>query len=158
MREVSVVHIRHGIHLRRRRRHARAWDADGSHVSASHDRWPNLGHVSKIGAFAEHTVVSADSIVKVDPHLPLIPAALLACAIPTGYGSAVHRANVREGDTVVVVGTGGIGTAALQGARINGASCIVAVEPVEFTRTSATRSVPLTPRLPPRNRRHWSVN
>ena len=68
----------------------------------------NLGHVSKIGAFAEHTVVSADSIVKVDPHLPLIPAALLACAIPNGYGSAVHRANVREGDTVVVVGTGGI--------------------------------------------------
>ena len=82
----------------------------------------NLGHVSKIGAFAEHTVVSADSIVKVDPHLPLIPAALLACAIPTGYGSAVHRASVREGDTVVVVGTGGIGTAALQGARINGAT------------------------------------
>jgi len=77
----------------------------------------NLGHVSKIGAFAEHTVVSADSIVKVDPHLPLIPAALLACAIPNGYGSAVHRANVREGDTVVVVGTGGIGTAALQGGR-----------------------------------------
>jgi Zn-dependent alcohol dehydrogenase len=96
----------------------------------------NLGHVSKIGAFAEHTVVSADSIVKVDPHLPLIPAALLACAIPNGYGSAVHRANVREGDTVVVVGTGGIGTAALQGARINGALCIVAVEPVEFKRAA----------------------
>ena len=96
----------------------------------------NLGHVSKIGAFAEHTVVSADSIVKVDPHLPLIPAALLAFAIPNGYGSAVHRANVREGDTVVVVGTGGIGTAALQGARINGALCIVAVEPVEFKRAA----------------------
>jgi Zn-dependent alcohol dehydrogenase len=83
-------------------------------------------------------VVSADSIVKVDPHLPLVPAALLACAILTGYGSAAHRANVREGDTVVVVvGAGGIGTAALQAARINGASCIVAVEPVEFKRTAA---------------------
>ena len=66
-----------------------------------------------------------------------MPAALLACAIPTGYGSAVHRANVRGGDTVVVIGAGGIGTAAIQGARINGAARIVAVDPVEFKRDSA---------------------
>jgi NDMA-dependent alcohol dehydrogenase len=97
----------------------------------------NLGHVSKIGAFAEHTVVSADSLVKVDPGLPLVPAALLACAVPTGYGSAARRANVRGGDTVVVIGVGGIGTAAVQGARINGAARIVAVDPVEFKRESA---------------------
>jgi len=97
----------------------------------------NLGHVSKIGAFAEHTVVSADSLVKIDPDLPLVPAALLACAVPTGYGSAVHRANVRGGDTVVVIGTGGIGSAAIQGARISGAARIVAVDPVEFKRESA---------------------
>lgn len=97
----------------------------------------NLGHVSKIGAFAEHTVVSADSLVKIDPRIPLLPGALLACAIPTGYGSAAYRANVRGGDTVVVIGAGGIGTAAIQGARINGAACIVAVDPVEFKRKSA---------------------
>jgi len=59
----------------------------------------DLGHVSKIGAFAEHTVVSVNSIVKVDRSLPLVPAALLACAIPTGYGSAIHQAGVRGGDT-----------------------------------------------------------
>ena len=52
----------------------------------------DLGHTSKIGAFAEHTVVSADSLVKIDQHLPLVPAALLACAVPTGYGSAANRA------------------------------------------------------------------
>ncbi len=96
-----------------------------------------LGHLSKIGAFAEHTVVSTNSLVKIDPHLPLAPSALLSCAIPTGYGSAAHRAGVRGGDTVVVVGAGGIGTGAIQGARINGAAQIVAVDPVEFKRKSA---------------------
>jgi alcohol dehydrogenase len=93
--------------------------------------------VSKIGAFAEHTVVSADSIVKIDEGLPLVPAALLACAIPTGYGSAVHAAEVRGGDTVVVIGAGGIGTAAIQGAHIGGAATVIAVDPVDFKRNSA---------------------
>jgi NDMA-dependent alcohol dehydrogenase len=97
----------------------------------------NLGHVSKIGAFAEHTVVSANSLVKIDPGFPLAPAALLACAVPTGYGSAARRANVRGGDTAVVIGVGGIGTAAIQGARISGAARILAVDPVEFKRESA---------------------
>lgn len=97
----------------------------------------DLGHVSKIGAFAEHTVVSANSLVKIDPNFPLVPAALLACAVPTGYGSAARRANVRGGDTVVVIGVGGIGTAAVQGARISGAARIVAVDPIEFKRESA---------------------
>jgi NDMA-dependent alcohol dehydrogenase len=97
----------------------------------------SLGHISKIGAFAEHTVVAANSLVKIEPHLPLVPSALLSCAIPTGYGSAAHRAGVRGGDTVVVIGAGGIGTGAIQGARINGATQIVAVDPVEFKQTSA---------------------
>jgi NDMA-dependent alcohol dehydrogenase len=98
-----------------------------------------LGHLSKVGAFAKHTVVSTDSIVKIDPHLPLVPMALLSCAVPTGYGSAENRAQVRSGDTVVVVGAGGIGTAAIQGARINGAAQIVAVDPVELKQKSAMR-------------------
>ncbi|MEO3759507.1 Zn-dependent alcohol dehydrogenase [Mycobacterium sp. B14F4] len=96
-----------------------------------------LGHLSKVGAFSKHTVVSTDSIVKIDPHLPLLPMALLSCGIPTGYGSAENRAKVRTGDTVVVIGVGGIGTAAIQGARINGAAQIVAVDPVEFKQKSA---------------------
>jgi Zn-dependent alcohol dehydrogenase len=96
-----------------------------------------LGHLSKVGAFAKYTVVSENSIVKIEPHLPLVPAALLSCAIPTGYGSAANRANVRGGDTVVVIGAGGIGTGAIQGARINGAAQIVAVDPVEFKQKAA---------------------
>jgi NDMA-dependent alcohol dehydrogenase len=98
-----------------------------------------LGHISKIGAFSKHTVVSANSIVKIDPHLPLVASALLSCAIPTGYGSAVNRAQVHGGDTVVVIGAGGIGTAAIQGARISGAAQIVAVDPVDFKQKSALR-------------------
>jgi NDMA-dependent alcohol dehydrogenase len=98
-----------------------------------------LGHVSKIGAFAKHTVVSQDSLVKIEPGLPLIPSALLSCAIPTGYGSATYRARVQGGDTVVVIGAGGIGTGAIQGARINGAAQIVAVDPVEFKQKAALR-------------------
>jgi NDMA-dependent alcohol dehydrogenase len=109
---------------------------DGTFRHHTHDGL-DLGHVAKIGAFAEHTVVSANSLVKIDPHFPLVPAALLACAIPTGYGSAVHQARVRSGDTVVVIGAGGIGTAAIQGARIAGAVIVVAVDPVEFKRNSA---------------------
>jgi NDMA-dependent alcohol dehydrogenase len=98
-----------------------------------------LGHLSKVGAFAKHTVVSTDSIVKIEPHLPLVPTALLSCGIPTGYGSAENRARVQPGDTVVVIGAGGIGTAAIQGARINGAAQIIAVDPVELKQKSALR-------------------
>jgi NDMA-dependent alcohol dehydrogenase len=96
-----------------------------------------LGHLSKVGAFAKHTVVSTDSIIKIDPDLPLLPMALLSCGIPTGYGSAENRARVRTGDTVVVIGVGGIGTGAIQGARINGAAQIIAVDPIEFKQKSA---------------------
>jgi NDMA-dependent alcohol dehydrogenase len=109
---------------------------DGTYRHHTADGRP-LGHISKIGAFAKHTVVSENSLVKIEPQLPLVPIALLSCAIPTGYGSAANRAGVRPGDTVVVIGAGGIGTAAIQGARINGAARIVAVDPVEFKQKSA---------------------
>jgi alcohol dehydrogenase len=111
---------------------------DGTFRHHTSDGKP-LGHLSKIGAFAEHTVVAANSLVKIEPDLPLLPSALLSCAIPTGYGSAAHRAGVRGGDTVVVIGAGGIGTGAIQGARINGAAQIVAVDPVDFKQKSACK-------------------
>src|SRR6201993_2411323 len=98
-----------------------------------------LGHLAKVGAFAERTVVATNSLVKIEPHIPLAPSALLSCAIPTGYGSAANRAGVRGGDTVVVIGVGGIGTGAIQGARISGAAQIVAVDPVDFKQKSALR-------------------
>ncbi|HET9874565.1 MAG TPA: Zn-dependent alcohol dehydrogenase [Mycobacterium sp.] len=111
---------------------------DGTFRHQTADGRP-LGHLSKIGAFAEHTVVAESSLVKIDPRLPLASSALLSCAIPTGYGSVAYRGGVRGGDTVVVIGAGGIGTGAVQGARINGATQIVAVDPVEFKQKSALR-------------------
>ena len=83
---------------------------DGTYRHHTADGKP-LGHMAKVGAFAEHTVVSTNSLVKIEPHLPLAPSALLSCAIPTGFGSVANRSGMRAGDTVVVIGVGGIGTA-----------------------------------------------
>ena len=65
--------------------------------------------------------------------------ALVSCGVATGYGSAVNRANVRPGDTVAVLGVGGIGINAVQGARIAGARQIIAVDPIPFKREQAKR-------------------
>lgn len=111
---------------------------DGTYRHHTADGKP-LGHLAKVGAFANHTVASVNSLVKIEPQLPLAPSALLSCAIPTGFGSVANRSNMRPGDTVVVVGVGGIGTGAIQGARIGGAAHIVAVDPVDFKQKSALR-------------------
>src|SRR6201995_1497168 len=109
---------------------------DGTFRHHTSDGRP-LGHLAKVGAFAEHTVVAESSLVKIEPHLALAPSALLSCAIPTGFGSVANRSNMRPGDIVVVIGVGGIGTGAIQGARIGGAARIIAVDPVEFKQKSA---------------------
>ncbi|MFC9685834.1 Zn-dependent alcohol dehydrogenase [Streptomyces sp. NPDC056948] len=81
-----------------------------------------------VAAFAEETVVSAACVLPVPQGVPLIDAALLGCAVLTGYGAVHHSAQVRPGETVAVFGVGGVGLAALQAARIAGASKIVAVD------------------------------
>jgi NDMA-dependent alcohol dehydrogenase len=96
-----------------------------------------ISMLAKLGTFAERTVVNGSSAVKVDPSLPPAVVALVSCGVTTGFGSAVNRADIRPGDTVVVVGTGGVGINAVQGARVAGARIIVAVDPVEFKQKSA---------------------
>ncbi|MEU0389089.1 Zn-dependent alcohol dehydrogenase [Streptomyces chartreusis] len=81
-----------------------------------------------VAAFAEETVVSAGCVLPVPDGVPLTDAALLGCAVLTGYGAVHHSARVREGETVAVFGVGGVGLAAIQAARIAGASKIVAVD------------------------------
>ncbi|MFE1947825.1 Zn-dependent alcohol dehydrogenase [Streptomyces massasporeus] len=81
-----------------------------------------------VAAFAEETVVSASCVLPVPDGVPLTDAALLGCAVLTGYGAVHHSARVRAGETVAVFGVGGVGLAALQAARIAGASKIVAVD------------------------------
>jgi NDMA-dependent alcohol dehydrogenase len=93
-----------------------------------------ISTMAKLGTFAEHMLLSEDSVIKVDKDIPLIPVALVSCGVATGYGSAVNRAEVTAGDTVVVVGCGGIGVNALQGAKLSGAKNVIAVDPSEFKR------------------------
>ena len=102
-----------------------------------HARGEGLRQLSMLGTFAPYTVVHEDSCVKIDDDIPLEIASLVGCGVTTGFGAAVHRAQVVPGDTVVVVGTGGVGSSAIQGARIAGAETIVAVDPVEFRRDQA---------------------
>lgn len=79
-------------------------------------------------AFAEHTVVKAVQAVRIPRDIPLESAALIGCGVLTGVGAVLNRARVDRGDSVVVIGTGGIGLNVLQGARLAGALRIVAVD------------------------------
>ncbi len=97
----------------------------------------NVGQMCGISTFAEHTTVTVDSAVKVDKDLPLDRVCLLGCGVGTGWGSAVNSAQVRPGDTVIVMGIGGIGINAVQGAAHAGASNVIAVDPVAFKREKA---------------------
>ncbi|MGW1531736.1 Zn-dependent alcohol dehydrogenase [Streptomyces aureus] len=79
-------------------------------------------------AFAERTVVKAVQAVRIPEDIPLTSAALIGCGVLTGVGAVLNRARVESGDTVLVIGTGGIGLNVLQGARLAGATTIVAVD------------------------------
>lgn len=81
-----------------------------------------------IGAFAEAFVVGEASLAPVAPDLPAEVACLLGCCVTTGVGAVVHGAAVTPEDTVAVIGCGGVGMAAIQGARLAGARRIVAVD------------------------------
>jgi S-(hydroxymethyl)glutathione dehydrogenase/alcohol dehydrogenase len=88
-------------------------------------------HHYNTSSFAERSVVPARTAVKVDSSLPLIELALMGCAVMTGVGAVINTAQVRPGDTVAVVGCGGVGLNVVQGARLAGAGVIVAVDVVE---------------------------
>jgi NDMA-dependent alcohol dehydrogenase len=90
-----------------------------------------------LGTFSPYTVVSESSVVVMPRDVPFEAAALLGCAVTTGWGSSVYLAKVRPGDNVVVIGAGGIGVNAIQGAVNAGADIVVAVDTSEFKRRQA---------------------
>ena len=90
-----------------------------------------------VGGFAARTVVPASGVVRLDDDVPLEVACLIGCAVQTGVGAALNTAAVQRGSTVVVLGLGGVGIAAVQGARIAGASRIIASDPVEARQQAA---------------------
>jgi S-(hydroxymethyl)mycothiol dehydrogenase len=91
---------------------------DGTELS------PALG----IGAFAEKTLVAAGQATKVDPAASPVAAGLLGCGVMAGFGATVNTGEVGRGDTVAVFGCGGVGDAAIAGARLAGARTIIAVD------------------------------
>ena len=99
----------------------------------------NVGQMAGVSTFAERTVVHVNSTVRIDKDLPLDKMCLLGCGVGTGWGSAVNSAGVQPGDTVIVMGVGGIGINAVQGAAFAGASNVIAVDPVGMKREAALR-------------------
>jgi S-(hydroxymethyl)glutathione dehydrogenase/alcohol dehydrogenase len=87
-----------------------------------------VGSMTGCGTFAEQTIVPGMAAIKIDEDIPLDVAALVGCGVTTGVGAALNGAKVTPGSSVVVIGCGGVGIAAIQGARIAGASTIVAID------------------------------
>jgi len=102
-----------------------------------HQDGEDLGGMCMLGTFSEYSTISEHSAIKVDPDLPLDKVVLIGCGVPTGFGSAVRAGEVKPGDTTIVYGVGGVGHNALQGASVAGARYVIAVDPVEFKRTSS---------------------
>lgn len=81
-----------------------------------------------LSSFAEQMLVHENAIVKIREDMPLDRAALIGCGVITGFGAAVNTAGVRFGDTVAVIGCGGVGMAAINGAHVAGASRVIAID------------------------------
>lgn len=95
--------------------------------------------MSLLGTFSPYIVVNQASVVKIDPTIPFEVACLVGCGVTTGYGSAVRTANVRAGEDVAIIGVGGVGMSALQGAVNSGARSIFVIEPVAWKRDQALK-------------------
>ncbi|HUF33824.1 MAG TPA: Zn-dependent alcohol dehydrogenase [Acidimicrobiales bacterium] len=87
-----------------------------------------LHQMAAAGTFSEYSIIPAIGAVKIDDDIPMTIAALIGCGVLTGVGAALNTADIKEGDTVAVVGCGGVGLNVIQGARIAGAKEIIAVD------------------------------
>ena len=110
---------------------------EAHHVSNAQGSSTAVGRFAQVGTFSEQVLVSENSLVKVEKDLPFGVVALVSCGVATGFGSATERAGTKPGDNVAVIGVGGIGINAVQGARIAGAKRVIAIDPVEFKREQA---------------------
>jgi len=105
----------------------RITDGDGKGVATA----------AMLGTFSNYQIMDQTSVIKIDKDVPFEVACLVACGVPTGVGSARNMAEVKPGDICVIVGIGGIGINAVQGAAIAGAQRVIAVDPVELKRKKA---------------------
>lgn len=107
------------------------------HTPRRHYDGQDLMAMMQVGTFSEYVVASARSVIKIHDWIPLDAASLVSCGVTTGFGSGSTAAGTQPGDTVIVVGVGGIGMNAVQGARAAGAKRVIAVDPVESKRDIA---------------------
>ena len=98
-----------------------------------------IGGFTGCGTFAERLIVPEAAVVKVDPEIPLSVVSLIGCGVTTGVGAAINTAAITPGSSVAVIGCGGVGIAAIQGARIAGAAEVVAIDPVESKHAMAQK-------------------
>ena len=91
----------------------------------------DIGQMHFLGTFSEYVVVPEDSVVVIDRDLPLEKACITGCAVPTGFGSVTRRAQMRAGSTALIIGCGGVGVSAIQGARFSGARMVIAADIVD---------------------------
>jgi S-(hydroxymethyl)glutathione dehydrogenase/alcohol dehydrogenase len=96
-----------------------------------------IGGVTRLGTFANYLVCHESQTVKLPEDIPFDVACLVSCGVATGYGAAVNGGPVRAGDVVLVMGVGGVGMNAVQGAKHAGADHILVAEPVEWKREAA---------------------
>ncbi len=111
--------------------------ADGTHRITA--KGEPVFPMTLLGTFSPYMVVHESSVVKIDPSIPFEVACLVGCGVTTGYGSATHTAQIKPGEDVAVVGVGGVGMSAVQGAVISGARNIFVIEPVEWKRDAALK-------------------
>ncbi len=102
-------------------------------------RGESLAHGVRVAAFAEYAIVDESQVVQVPAEMPMDRAALLACGVITGFGAVVNTAQVKPLSSVVVVGTGGVGLNAVQGAVFSGAYPVIAVDMLD-TKLQAARA------------------
>jgi NDMA-dependent alcohol dehydrogenase len=95
--------------------------------------------IGKLGTFSDRSVVAEPSLIKIDKDIPFPVAAIVSCGVTTGWGSAANRAGTCPGDVVVVIGVGGLGLSAVQGAVMAGARDVVAIDPIPHRRNSALK-------------------
>jgi NDMA-dependent alcohol dehydrogenase len=104
-----------------------------------HYQGKDVAQAAFVGTFSELSVMPEWSCIKIPERIPLLSAALVGCGVPTGWGSAVNAAEVQPGQVVIVMGIGGIGINAVQGAAHAGATRVIAVDPVKLKRDAALR-------------------
>ena len=148
----ACFQCRDGMQALCERTHGPAATGGGSGAHAGGTRWRGsaIERSFHLGTFADYALVRAEAATPLPDALPPDPACILGCAVMTGVGSVLNIARVAAGDSVAVLGCGGVGLNVVQGARLAGAATIVAIDRVP-ERLQRARELGATHLLQPRN-------